>query len=202
MEAILWPLWNIQWTIHSVLDYSINIKEVNEAMNHNLHFGIMSNLLIYPVLRAVKVVGDKSMKKARPAECTNNRTCKRHMVSFPFRQWKNKHQGSATLKTTFCIFSTYEYFFSLYMFTPFQTNGIFHTATYNKVSMVDCAHLGVTDHEQILFSFSEDRFVLNSADPEQTLRQSRAWWNTTSCGISSGSSLFVNMVNVPIWGYL
>ena len=65
------------------------------------------------------------------------------------------------------------------MFTPFQTNGIFHTATYNTVSMVDCAHLGVTDHKQLLFSFSEDRFVLNSADPEaeQTLMKYHIMWH-------------------------
>ena len=55
---------------------------------------------------------------------------------------------------------------------PFQTNGTFHKATYNKVRMVHCIYQGpqVIISKKYCISFSEDRFCLeNSADQDEML---------------------------------
>ena len=54
---------------------------------------------------------------------------------------------------------------------PFQTNGIFHKATYNNVSMVHCVYWGVTGYnlkKNIVFLNLKINFILaNSADPDE-----------------------------------
>ena len=51
------------------------------------------------------------------------------------------------------------------LLTPFQTNGIVHKATYNKIRMVHCLYiegLQVIISKKYCISFSEDLFCLKS----------------------------------------
>ena len=71
---------------------------------------------------------------------------------------------------------------------PFQTNGIFHKATYNKGRMVHCIYRGVTGYnfpKNIAFlSMKMDFELANSADPDEMPQ--------------SGSSLFAKR---PVKGF-
>ena len=58
-------------------------------------------------------------------------------------------------------------------FNPFQTNGIFHKVTYNKVRIVHCIYLGVTGYNFqkycISFFLMMDFVLANKADPDKRL---------------------------------
>ena len=57
------------------------------------------------------------------------------------------------------------------LFNPFQTNGIFHRASYNKVRMVHYIYLGVTDYDfafiLCFFSLKIDFVSANRTDPNE-----------------------------------
>ena len=96
------------------------------------------------------------------------------------------------------LFSTlYLHCLSFYTFSPciivktnnpLYTNDIFHLVWYNKLGIVHCTYLGVSDYyfHKYCILLSEDLFNL--------YKQGRPWWNAALCCISFASSLFAKQL--------
>ena len=80
-------------------------------------------------------------------------------------------------------------------FNPLYTHGFFLQVRHNKLGIVHCPYLGVSGYnfQNILYFLSEDLCYL--------YKQCRPRWNAAFCCISSGSSLFANVLVVGFHKY-